>query len=352
MTQQPDGIRRDADLHGVTPLLLPAEEKPPPDEFTQAVHFVGLTIMLYLLYALCSAAAFARARNAGFYDWYYGSAFVADAVRAKDPDQAAQTRLQLWALGAAFPCWLTTTGLKLLWFLPSACRRDIGVSLGRFPRGDGECDANKAAAAPWSLLVNGMIAIAAWLVLTPLTLGVNFLLVWLFSRNAEVAPEEHPFTAAAQGGGMRHLEWGMLALSVMVSARLLEELRFRGLLPALCRKLRGTGGFAPMMLALAVGAGMPPAYRGSSPGGQRRVAALRGNAGAVRRRTAADLRARVLAESLEGWPRRLRSGGAVWGGSFVCLADAGGAVHSGPRPRLARRLDAQPARADCRSCAV
>ena len=64
-------------------------------------------------------------------------------------------------------------------------------------------------------------------------------------------PEEHPLTAAAQSGGMRPLEWGTLGLSVMVSAPLWEELLFRGLLPALCRKLGSGGGYAAMMLALA-----------------------------------------------------------------------------------------------------
>ena len=87
MTQQPDGIRREADLHGVTTNLPPAAEVPPPDEFTQAGHFVVLTISLYLLYALCSSMSFTVLRNSGFYDWYYGPRFVADALGPKSPEQ-------------------------------------------------------------------------------------------------------------------------------------------------------------------------------------------------------------------------------------------------------------------------
>jgi membrane protease YdiL (CAAX protease family) len=238
MTQQPDGIRRDVDLHGVTPALPPVAATPPPDEHIQAIHFAALTIALYLLYAICSLASFTVLRNIGFYDWYYGPAFVAEA------------RKQLWVIAAALPFWLVPTVL-LCWFLPAYYRRDIGVSLGRFPRRDDREIAKVFVLAPWSLLVNGMIGVAAWLLVTPVVLGLNRLLIWLYSFQVEVTPEEHPFTAAAESGSMRPLEWGMLAVSVMVSAPLWEELLFRGLLPAVCRKLRGSGGYAAIMLALA-----------------------------------------------------------------------------------------------------
>jgi membrane protease YdiL (CAAX protease family) len=46
------------------------------------------------------------------------------------------------------------------------------------------------------------------------------------------------------------MEWALLGFSVMLAAPLWEELLFRGLLPALCRKLRGSGGHAAMTLAL------------------------------------------------------------------------------------------------------
>ena len=90
-----------------------------------------------------------------------------------------------------------------------------------------------------------------WVVITPVVLGTNWFVVWLYSFHGERRPQEHPFTVAAQSSNMRPFEWTMLALSVMVSAPLWEELLFRGLLPEVCRKLRGSGGYAAMMLALA-----------------------------------------------------------------------------------------------------
>jgi membrane protease YdiL (CAAX protease family) len=251
MTQQPEGIRREVDLHGITPALAPVRELPPPDEFTQAVHFIALTIILYLLYAICTSASFTILRNSGFYDWNYGHDFVATAQGSQSPEQqAALTRLQLWAVVVALPCWLVPTALLCL-FLPTAYRHDIGVSVGRFPRWEDRGNVNKAKVAAWSLLVNGLIGVAAWVVIAPLAFGVNLLLVWLYSRFTKIAPEEHPFTATVQSGGMRQLEWCLLAVGVMVSAPLWEELLFRGLLPAVARKLGGTGGYAALMLALA-----------------------------------------------------------------------------------------------------
>src|SRR5205823_3456785 len=43
--------------------------------------------------------------------------------------------------------------------------------------------------------------------------------------------------------------WGLLAFSAIVSAPVWEELLFRGVLPALCRKVRA-GGHVAMLLAL------------------------------------------------------------------------------------------------------
>ena len=84
MAQQPDGIRRETDLHGVT-TTLPLSDKPAPDEFSQAVHFVFLTIALYFLYMVCTSVAFIVLRDSGFYAWYYDPQFVASAVDPQHP---------------------------------------------------------------------------------------------------------------------------------------------------------------------------------------------------------------------------------------------------------------------------
>jgi membrane protease YdiL (CAAX protease family) len=141
--------------------------------------------------------------------------------------------LQLWAAAAAFPFWLGSAAL-LLSLLPPPYRRDLGVSFG----------------GARSVAANVLLGAAAWLVIAPLSFGVNYLLTWLHTRYVEVRVEEHPFTAAVQGGGLTPAEWALMAVAALVSAPLGEELFFRGALPALCRKLR-FGGHAAMLLALA-----------------------------------------------------------------------------------------------------
>ena len=251
MTQQPDGIRRDADLHGVTSSLPPAADSPPPpDEFVQAVHFVLLTIGLYIVYAFCLSVAFTSLRNSGFYAWFYGSQFVNAAFDPKNPQPDAQTRLQLWAVAVAFPCWLIPTAVAC-WFLPKVYRRDLGASLGRFSQKDDKFILKRYTIVPRAVLSNVLLGLGVWLLIAPTTFGINWFVGWLYTRFIEVKPEEHPLTAAAQNGGLLRVEWLLLAFGVMVSAPLWEELLFRGLLPALLRKLRGKGGHAAMTLALA-----------------------------------------------------------------------------------------------------
>lgn len=192
---------------------------------------------IYLLQPLWTGVAVSVLRDTGFYAWYYGPDFVAEALGAKSAaQQAAQTRLQLWAIAAAFPFWFASAAL-LLWRLPAAYRRDIGVSLGRF---------SHRTNFEFHLLVG----FAGWLVIAPVSFGVNVLLVWLYGHYGARA-EEHPLTATAQSGPMQPIEWALLAFGVLVSAAIWEELFFRGVLLALCRKLRDRGGHVAMMLALA-----------------------------------------------------------------------------------------------------
>jgi membrane protease YdiL (CAAX protease family) len=249
MTQPSDGIRRDADLHGVTPTLPAPPESPlQPDEFVRAVRFVFLAVVLFLLQPLWTSAAVQVLRGSGFYVWYYGPEIVAAAFAAKSAtQQVLQVRLQWWANALAFPFALGSAAL-LLWRLPAAYRVDIGVSLGRFfPHGDNRFMIRRTI--PAALGLHLLFAVASWLVLAPLTLGVNRLVVTLLAHFVEVKPEEHPFTQAAQAVGLHPAEWGLLAFSVLVTAPFWEELFFRGALVALCRKVRN-GGHAALLLAL------------------------------------------------------------------------------------------------------
>jgi hypothetical protein len=249
MAQQPDGVRREADLHGVTPTLPRPAAPPAPDEFVPALHFVLIAVVLYLLQPVWASLALSVLRDTGFYVWYYGLEFVGVAFGEKGPaQQAAQTRLQLWAIAAAFPFWLGSAAL-LIGRLPAAYRRDMGVSRGRLTRRDDSGVAKWFVVAPAAVAANVLLGVAAWLVIAPLSFGVNYLVGQLHSRYVEVRVEEHPFTAAAQAGPLRPAEWALLAFGVLVSAPLWEELFFRGALLALCRKVR-FGGHAAMLLAL------------------------------------------------------------------------------------------------------
>src|SRR5260370_10537688 len=151
MAQQPDDVRREAALHGVRPAL-PQPDAPPraPDEFNQAAHFVFLAVVLYLLQPVWTSLALSALRDSGFYAWYYGPGLVAAAVGPASPaQQVAHTRLQLWALAAGFPFWLASAVL-LIRLLPAAYRRDLGVSLGRYPGAPG---ANVLLGVAASLLI-------------------------------------------------------------------------------------------------------------------------------------------------------------------------------------------------------
>src|SRR6516165_9575205 len=110
MTQQPDGVRSDADPQDVTPA-----SPPPPDEFLRLVHFVLFAVAVYLLQPVCVSLALAVLQKSGFYGWYYGEEFVAAALRPDGPaSTSAQTRAQLWAVAAAFPLWAACAAVLIV----------------------------------------------------------------------------------------------------------------------------------------------------------------------------------------------------------------------------------------------
>jgi membrane protease YdiL (CAAX protease family) len=245
MTQQPDGIRRDADV---------PVEPAAPDASIQAVHFVFLAIVIYLLFPLWVSVADAALRQIGFYVWYYGPDLVAMAAGPKSPQQkAAAARLNLWAVATAFPFWFASIAL-LLSRLPAAYRRDLGVSASprREPRASGQLSETLplALGSRRGLGGNILIGFAAGVLIVPPVLSVNALVLWLHQRYIPVTEEKHPLTIIGESGGLPPVEWVLLAFSVMVWAPLSEELFFRGALPALCRKVR-SGGHAAMLLAAA-----------------------------------------------------------------------------------------------------
>src|SRR5205085_4410150 len=91
------------------------------------------------------------------------------------------------------------------------------------------------------------VGLIGTLVLVPGVFGVYYLVVLLYRTLGAGPTEEHPLTQVAQFG-LSPAEWGLLVLSAVVAAPVLEELVFRGMLqPWFAR--RRAGGAAAMLRA-------------------------------------------------------------------------------------------------------
>jgi membrane protease YdiL (CAAX protease family) len=138
-------------------------------------------------------------------------------------------RLHLWAMVLAFPFQAAT--IPLLLYRASGTRpAQLGLTTHALGR---------------NLLAGALAA----LVLTPAVLGLNYLVdLWYVSSGAGV-PQEHPLTLVAQQS-LVPAEWVLLFLTGMMSAPVLEELIFRGMLQSWFAARRW-GGHAAMATAFA-----------------------------------------------------------------------------------------------------
>jgi membrane protease YdiL (CAAX protease family) len=94
------------------------------------------------------------------------------------------------------------------------------------------------------------VGVLVWVVVTPLALGVNWLVVSLYQRGGVEGITEHPFTQVAQAK-LLPAEWVPFVLAATVAAAVYEELLFRGILQPLFAGMRW-GGVVAMAGALAM----------------------------------------------------------------------------------------------------
>jgi membrane protease YdiL (CAAX protease family) len=144
--------------------------------------------------------------------------------------QQALYRRSLWLSALAFPLRAATVPLVLL--LSGTRPRQLGLTTRRLG---------------WNVLW-GVVGAA---VLAPLVLGLNELVLYLYTLGLPGAPEEHPFTLLIRSGNLWPAEWGLLFAEAVIAAPFLEELLFRGLLQPWFATRRW-GGHAAVAAALAI----------------------------------------------------------------------------------------------------
>jgi membrane protease YdiL (CAAX protease family) len=139
-------------------------------------------------------------------------------------------RFNLWALVLAFPLQFASVPLLLHRFshtLPA----ELGLTARRLGR-------------------NLLAGLLTALVLTPVVLGVNFCVESLYELGLPGKTQQHPLTLVAQEH-LRPTEMGLLVFVAVVTAPVMEELIFRGVLqPYLAA--RRYGGHVGMAAALGL----------------------------------------------------------------------------------------------------
>lgn len=185
-----------------------------------AVPWSGLEILLgvYLVWFGWPVTISLIFTGVGFDRWYYG-----------DEAPEMPTRLNLWVRTFALPFQALTVPLLFSAFSGTRLEQ-LGLTTRRLGR-------------------NVLIGLAGTLVLAPPVFGINQLLRSLYSRSGEQV-EQHVFEKIAREQ-LFPSEWILLFFTAMVSAPLLEELIFRGVLqPWLAG--RRWGGHVAMLGALAL----------------------------------------------------------------------------------------------------
>jgi membrane protease YdiL (CAAX protease family) len=185
------------------------EPDDPPDVLPFAARLVLLALFLFLLDPVLLFVVGSVLQSSDFFAWFYGPAQVIQ------PDDIMRTRIGLWVQAAVFPFWLAAVA----WIfnrLKIVAPADVGLAPRKF---NGEA-------------VNLLIGLGSAAVLTPLVLGINFVVTWYFKDVLQFHIKEHPFTHAGQHG-LYAVEWVLLAVAAMVIAPLREELLFRGVLQRL-----------------------------------------------------------------------------------------------------------------------
>jgi len=167
--------------------------------------------------------------ESGFFASYYGTEFVSLILdhTAGPERQLAVTRMSVWAICVAFPFWTVSIAL-ILRLVPGFSLVSLGLT------------SQRVAHDLW-------IGLCGWVVLTPLTMGVNWAVISLYKAGGAEGVTEHPLTRIAQTE-MLPSEWIPFILAATVAAAVYEELLFRGILQSLCVQY-AWGGVAAMVVA-------------------------------------------------------------------------------------------------------
>jgi membrane protease YdiL (CAAX protease family) len=214
------------------------------------VSWTGAEVLLALclVYAAWPVTFSLLLQGCGLYSWFYGPdpvarqtlavAAAAGPVAANAAEPAFRRldayRKGLWLNAVAFP--FQALSIPVLLFSVSGTRpNQLGLTRRRLGR-------------------NLLVGLLGTVVLVPAVFGVYYLVTLLYRSYGGAPTEEHPLTQVAQMG-LSPVEWGLLVLSAVVAAPVVEELVFRGMLQPWFAK-RPEGGAAAMALAFLMALAM------------------------------------------------------------------------------------------------
>jgi membrane protease YdiL (CAAX protease family) len=208
-----------------------------PPQRLRALSWSGwdVAIVFFLTWALVPALVVSVLTDTGFFRWYYGPDFPVTALSSPDVpgDQFAANRRELWITALSGP--LVILAILLFLFLVRGVRLyQLGLTRRHGAR-------------------NAVLGYGTWLYLSPCVFALNYLVEHLNARWGSGPPEMHPFFQLTHGaaGPPTRLEWALVFVTAIVTAPVLEELIFRGVIqPWLTR--RSWGGDAAIAAAFAV----------------------------------------------------------------------------------------------------
>lgn len=199
----------------------------PPRVCTLPPWSVGEVLLAVALFALVPLAAFQIVQSAGFFRWYYGA----------DPDPKVDLDLFRAGVWIELAVPLTVVAILLVLHLASKTRPwQVGLSRDR-------------------LLDNLAVGCIAFVIATPLTFAVHFLVLWAYRHFFSQEPVQHLLQQLALKNA-HSTEWVLLVLQAVVWAPLREEFMMRGvILPWATR--RWWGGLACAVAGMAVALASP-----------------------------------------------------------------------------------------------
>jgi membrane protease YdiL (CAAX protease family) len=219
---------------------------PHPSEDSRRLLGLAAVVALFF-YLLWPQLSLLLVVGSGLADRLYGPS-VSERLTAKGgaadestDDEAARRilgiRCNLWAGLIAFP--LQAISMPWVLYHVAAIRPSrIGLTQQRLRR-------------------NMLIGVVAWIVVTPVVLGLNIFVEHAIRSSRPDTIQEHPLTllAKAQPTGT---EWALLVFSAVVAAPVLEETLYRGILQSTFVSYRNGGAIA---MAAAFGVATLPRSR-------------------------------------------------------------------------------------------